>query len=259
MATKKKFDYDDHKALYNHAQERTHHPQPPIKQIDASVAPAEVTSYPEYPLAEFLLPSAFNMNVAALKNAFKSKEETVLDATSSRDFARLDRAKSIFHSSQLNLGIQNRSAAQKVTDQDEVVRKQKFHLLLLREELTERKRNPRSHPGLTPEQTRENREKEMAETARKASEEEIVSQRQKIRKADQIRNFDLQQQALCDRVRRVRAARATRPPSPATAGGGPAQCSTCVCHHRRVATVPPLRDLHAPGDSRGATALPGHG
>ena len=52
-----------------------------------------------------------------------------------------------------------------------------------------------------------------------------------------------------------RAAFATRPPSPATAGGGPAPGRTCVCCHWRAAVV---ADLHAPRSSRDATALPCH-
>jgi hypothetical protein len=93
-----------------------------------------------------------------------------------------------------------------------------------------------------------------------------------------------------------RAARATRPPSPATAGGGPAPSRTDVCRHRRVKIAarpahpvqlarrnrPPRprpaegrrraahacaaigasrsrRELHVPCSSREATALPGGG
>ena len=53
-----------------------------------------------------------------------------------------------------------------------------------------------------------------------------------------------------------RAARATRPPFPATAGGGPAPgAQACAT----IGALPSLRDLHAPYGSRGATALPGHG
>ena len=38
------FGFEDHKALYNYAQERAPFNQPPIKIIDASVASPEVTS-----------------------------------------------------------------------------------------------------------------------------------------------------------------------------------------------------------------------
>ena len=70
MATKKKFDYDDHKALYNYAQERTHHPQPPIKQIDASVTPAEVTSYPEYTCGVFIASSTCRSHFVSRVSTF---------------------------------------------------------------------------------------------------------------------------------------------------------------------------------------------
>ena len=102
------FGFEDHKALYNYTQERAPFNQPPIKIIYASVAPPEVTSYPEYPFAEFSSPPAFDIGCAVLKVALKSKQETVLkqepvlNATGSRDVARLGRAKKIFHSSQLN-------------------------------------------------------------------------------------------------------------------------------------------------------------
>ena len=104
-----KFGFKDHKAIYNYAQERAPHHQAPINVIDASVAPLEVTSYPEYPRSEFSSPPAFDINGAVPKVALKSKHETVLkqemvlNATGIRDVARrLDRAKKIFHSSKLN-------------------------------------------------------------------------------------------------------------------------------------------------------------
>ena len=91
------FGYEDHRAIYNYAQERGPHHQPPIQTMDASVAPPEVTSYPEYPLSEFSSPPAFDIH-----GVFKSKQDTVLNATATRDVARLCRAKKIFHSSKLN-------------------------------------------------------------------------------------------------------------------------------------------------------------
>ena len=36
------FGFEDHKALYNYAQERAPHHQAPIRVIDASVAPPEI-------------------------------------------------------------------------------------------------------------------------------------------------------------------------------------------------------------------------
>jgi len=45
------FGFEDHKALYNYAQERAPFNQPPVKIIDESVASPEVTSCPEYPRA----------------------------------------------------------------------------------------------------------------------------------------------------------------------------------------------------------------
>ena len=91
------FGYEDHREIYNYAQERAPHHQPPIQTIDASVAPPEVTSYPEYPLSEFSSPPAFDIHGSVLKIAIQSKQETVLNATATRDAARLDRAKKIFH------------------------------------------------------------------------------------------------------------------------------------------------------------------
>ncbi len=96
------FGFEEHKELYNYAQERAPHHKAPIKVIDASVEPPDVTSYPDYPRAEFSSPQAFNIASAIFKVALKSNEETVLDATASRDFARLGRAKTIFLSSKLN-------------------------------------------------------------------------------------------------------------------------------------------------------------
>ena len=82
------FGYEDHREIYNYAQERAPFNQPPIKMIDASVAPPEVTSYPEYPLSEFSSPPAFDLNCAVLKPEVECKS--------------LSRAKKIFHLSQLN-------------------------------------------------------------------------------------------------------------------------------------------------------------
>jgi NAD-dependent DNA ligase len=94
------FGYEDHRAIYNYAQERGPHHQPPIRTIDASVAPPEVTSYPEYPRLEFSSPPAFDIHGHG-KVALNFKKETVLNATESRGFARLVRAKKIFYSSKL--------------------------------------------------------------------------------------------------------------------------------------------------------------
>ena len=66
------FGYEDHREIYNYAQERAPFNQPPIKMIDASVAPPEVTSYPEYPLSEFSSPPAFDIHSAVLKVALKA-------------------------------------------------------------------------------------------------------------------------------------------------------------------------------------------
>jgi hypothetical protein len=62
--------------------------------------------------------------------------------------------------------------AKKLKDREEVVRRQKFHLLVLSSELKERKHNPLGVPGPTPEQQTEAWQKELAEMARKASEQE---------------------------------------------------------------------------------------
>jgi len=94
------FGYEDHRAIYNYAQERGPHHQPPIRTIDASVAPPEVTSYPEYPRLEFSSPPAFDIHGHG-KVALNFKKETVLNATECRGFARLVRAKKIFYSSKL--------------------------------------------------------------------------------------------------------------------------------------------------------------
>ena len=96
-AEQQQFSYEDHREIYNYAQERAPHHQPPIKTIDASVAAPEVTSYPEYPLSEFSSPPAFDIH-----GVFKSKQDTVLNATATRDVARLCRAKKIFCLSKLN-------------------------------------------------------------------------------------------------------------------------------------------------------------
>jgi hypothetical protein len=62
--------------------------------------------------------------------------------------------------------------AKKLKNQEEVARRQKFHLLVLSSELKERKCNPLGVPGPTPEQQKEAWQKELAERARKASEQE---------------------------------------------------------------------------------------
>ena len=80
----------------------------PNQNYRASVAPPEVTSYPEYPTSEFSSPLAFDIDGAVLKVALKSKQETVLkqemvlNATATRDFAHLGRAKQILLLSQSN-------------------------------------------------------------------------------------------------------------------------------------------------------------
>jgi hypothetical protein len=102
QVTQQECGFEDHKGIYNYAQERAPSHHAPIKMIDASNEPPDVTSYPDYPRAEFSPPLAFNIAGAICKVALKSKEETVLVATASRDFARLCRAKTIFLSSTLN-------------------------------------------------------------------------------------------------------------------------------------------------------------
>jgi hypothetical protein len=79
--TQQEFGFEDHKGIYNYAQERAPSHHAPIKMIDASNEPPDVTSYPR---AEFSPPLAFNIAGAICKVALKSKEETVLDATASR-------------------------------------------------------------------------------------------------------------------------------------------------------------------------------
>ena len=78
------FGFEDHKALYNYAQERASFNQPPIKIIDPS--------------------AVLKVELSQSKKETVLKQETVLNATGSRDsdVARLGRAKKIFHSSQLN-------------------------------------------------------------------------------------------------------------------------------------------------------------
>ena len=77
------FCFKDHKVLYNYAHEQAPFTQPPIKMIDASVAPLELNLYPEYPLSEFWSPPAFiNTSVLVLKTAFKSKREAALNSES---------------------------------------------------------------------------------------------------------------------------------------------------------------------------------
>ena len=54
------FEFEDHKGIYNYADSATS--QAPIKMIDATIQPPEVTSYPEYPIREFSSPPAFNVD-----------------------------------------------------------------------------------------------------------------------------------------------------------------------------------------------------
>ena len=57
-----------------------------------------------------------------------------------------------------------------------------------------------------------------------------------------------------------RAASATRPPSPPTAGGGPAQGCTCVCLHRRVAIAArPARPVRLARRDRPSQPQPAEG
>ena len=86
------FGFDDHKQVYNFAQERAPFNKAPIKIIDASIDPPALTSYPEYPSQEFSSPPAF----AVVKVAFKAARETV-DLAASRDADRMSRAKAILH------------------------------------------------------------------------------------------------------------------------------------------------------------------
>ena len=80
------FGFEDHEALYNYAQERVPFNQPPIKIIDPS--------------------AVLKVELSRSKKETVLKQETVLNATGSRDVARLGRAKKIFHSSQLNCTCQ---------------------------------------------------------------------------------------------------------------------------------------------------------
>jgi hypothetical protein len=98
-------------------------------------------------------------------------------------FARLRNRLSLLDSSTSTIEISTEYAAhffdmyikilaKKLKDQEEVVRRQKFHLLVLSSELKERKHNPLGVPGPTPEQQKEAWQKELAERALKASEQE---------------------------------------------------------------------------------------
>ena len=53
------FEFEDHKGIYSYADSATS--QAPIKMIDATIQPPEVTSYPEYPIREFSSPPAFKV------------------------------------------------------------------------------------------------------------------------------------------------------------------------------------------------------
>ena len=57
---KKEFGFEDHKGIYSYADSSI--TQAPIKIIDATIQPPEVTSYPEYPIREFSSPPAFNVD-----------------------------------------------------------------------------------------------------------------------------------------------------------------------------------------------------
>ncbi len=71
-------------------------------------------------------------------------------------------------------------------------RKQNFHLLVVSNELKERKRNPLGAPGPTPEQQKEAWQKELAERARKAREQEERGELcRKKRKADEAFAMEL--------------------------------------------------------------------
>ena len=54
------FGFEDHKGIYSYADSSI--TQAPIKIIDATIQPPEVTSYPEYPIREFSSPPAFNVD-----------------------------------------------------------------------------------------------------------------------------------------------------------------------------------------------------
>ncbi len=94
-------------------------------------------------------------------------------------------------------------------NQEEVVRRQKFHLLMLSNELKERKRNPLGVPGPTPEQQKEAWQKELADRARKASEQERWERCEKKRKADEAFAMELRvaliQRHDEDRIRALRS------------------------------------------------------
>jgi hypothetical protein len=86
--------------------------------------------------------------------------------------------------------------AKRLKDQEEVVRRQKFHLLVLSSELKERKHNPLWVPGPTPEQQKEAWQKELAERARKASEQERWKRCEKKCKADEAFAMEIHIHAL---------------------------------------------------------------
>ena len=75
------FDFKHHNGIYSYADSPIN--QAPIKMIDATIQPPEVTSYPEYPFPEFSSPPAFNV-----------------DRISAADCTRARRAKAIL---QMNL------------------------------------------------------------------------------------------------------------------------------------------------------------
>ncbi len=95
-----------------------------------------------------------------------------------------------------------------------MVRKQNFHLRVLSNELKERKRNPLGVLGAAPEQQKEAWQKELAERARKASEQERWEQCEKKRKADEAFAMDLrtaQKQRNDEERIRVLKRRSNRP------------------------------------------------
>ena len=54
------FGFEDHAGIYSYADSPIN--QAPIKMIDTTIQPPEVTSYPEYPIHEFSSPPAFNVD-----------------------------------------------------------------------------------------------------------------------------------------------------------------------------------------------------
>ena len=48
------FGFEDHAGIYRYADDNSPINKAPIKIVDASVDPPALTSYPEYPISEFL-------------------------------------------------------------------------------------------------------------------------------------------------------------------------------------------------------------